>query len=307
MRADNIHDALNLLDDSIVQQVERVRSKKRQRWYYWAAVAACFCIIAVGALRAMSFGAGGSGFDGENVTAGGSDILVDGAGQLKEGVTIPKIEFPENMDGLLGDMAALFIYQGRIYVEYIWIDGTDLVGTHLGQADGSIDCWTPEEGYVESAGTVFGDFYSVKGYDPSFMLCMKRDGETKLFINNNGITMATGAELYEERLHLAGNYNTIEYYTKALWGSGTGLVKELTKEEKLVTDRFIAALNDAEFIYTEQGMMDKMLYLIGFQMDNGVQVRLRLYEGGYVEFIGMRSVCVQVDMDELLDLLGGEK
>ena len=139
------------------------------------------------------------------------------------------------------------------------------------------------------------------------MLCMKRDGETKLFINNNGITMATGAELYEERLHLAGNYNTIEYYTKALWDSGNGLVKELTKEEKLVTDRFIAALNDAEFIYTEQGMMDKMLYLIGFQMDNGVQVRLRLYEGGYVEFIGMRSVCVQVDMDEMLALLGGEK
>ncbi|MBQ7916974.1 MAG: hypothetical protein IJ315_09370 [Firmicutes bacterium] len=307
MKVEQIHDALNLLDDSIVQQVGRVRSKKRQRWYSWAAVAACFCIIVVSALRAVSFGAGGSGFDGaagENVTSGGSDALVDGAGQLKEGVTIPMLDL-STKNGEMSDMMALFIYQGRIYVEYVWIEGTELVGKRLGTANGTIDCWTREEGYVEQAGTVAGDFYQVKGYDPSFMLCMKREGETHLFINNNGIAMVKGMELYEERLHLGGNYSTLEYYTKAQWNNGTGQVKNLTEDDRLVTDRFVAALMDAEFIYTEQGMLDEMLYLVDFQMDNGVQVRLRLYEGGYVEFVGMRSICVQVDMDELLQFLEG--
>ena len=64
-------------------------------------------------------------------------------------------------------MLAFFIYQGRCYVQYEWIDhGDALVGEYLGTATGLIDEWTPQEGYVDLAGSVQGDFYAVNGYDP---------------------------------------------------------------------------------------------------------------------------------------------
>ena len=46
----------------------------------------------------------------------------------------------------------------------------------------------PEDGYVDLAGSIGGDFYAVNGYDPEFMLCMKSDnGNLQLYICNNGL------------------------------------------------------------------------------------------------------------------------
>ena len=60
----------------------------------------------------------------------------------------------------------------------------------MGTATGLIDEWTPKEGYVELAGSVSGDFYTVNGFDPTFLLCMKEDGDAiQLFVCNSGITL----------------------------------------------------------------------------------------------------------------------
>ena len=48
MREDLIHDALNLLDDDLIGEVEYLRSRKKSRtkqWISWAAMAACMCIV----------------------------------------------------------------------------------------------------------------------------------------------------------------------------------------------------------------------------------------------------------------------
>ena len=48
MREDLIHDALNLLDDDLIAEVEYLRSRKKSRtkqWISWAAMAACMCIV----------------------------------------------------------------------------------------------------------------------------------------------------------------------------------------------------------------------------------------------------------------------
>ena len=81
-------------------------------------------------------------------------------------MTIPPLEVSLSSE-LAADMIGFFIYEGRCYVQYNHIDnGTDLIGEYLGTATGLIDEWTPKEGYVDFAGSVRGDFYSVKGYDP---------------------------------------------------------------------------------------------------------------------------------------------
>ena len=58
MREEKIHDALNLLDDDLIGEVEFLRSRKRsnsRKWMSWGAMAACMCIIA-GSLYANLLG-----------------------------------------------------------------------------------------------------------------------------------------------------------------------------------------------------------------------------------------------------------
>ena len=63
-----------------------------------------------------------------------------------------------------------FCWSSLYYENFSEAEG--IVGEHLGTVTGMIDEWTPEEGYVDFAGSICGDFYSVKGYDPEFMLCI---------------------------------------------------------------------------------------------------------------------------------------
>lgn len=64
MNIDNIHDALNLLDDDMVETVDKLRNEKAQIikmhrkniWVRWVSVAACLCIVAVSVYVTDGFG-----------------------------------------------------------------------------------------------------------------------------------------------------------------------------------------------------------------------------------------------------------
>lgn len=54
MTSENISDALNMLDDDIIEETDRLRSgsakvKAKQRYVKWGALAACVCLVAAGA------------------------------------------------------------------------------------------------------------------------------------------------------------------------------------------------------------------------------------------------------------------
>lgn len=81
MREDLIHDALNLLDDDLISEVEDLRSRKKSRakqWVSWAAMAACMCIV-VGSIfsgrLSMGIGQNSESADMENMSnsAGGNE------------------------------------------------------------------------------------------------------------------------------------------------------------------------------------------------------------------------------------------
>lgn len=55
MNIDNIHDALNLLDDDMIEAVDKLRNEKTQiikmhrknTWIRWVSIAACMCLVLV--------------------------------------------------------------------------------------------------------------------------------------------------------------------------------------------------------------------------------------------------------------------
>ena len=73
---------------------------------------------------------------------------------LASGVTIAplRVDLYDHPDAEV-DMEALFIYDGRCYVQYGSLaDASHLAGDYLGTATGLIDEWTEKDGYVDLAG-----------------------------------------------------------------------------------------------------------------------------------------------------------
>ena len=122
----------------------------------WAAVSACLCLCIGAALGVM---------------------LYRTPAPVGEGITIPQspVNLEKPTDGMY-DMQGLFIYNGRVYRHAQNVDNPSLRGRYLATVTGLIDEWTKADGYVELAGTTPGEIYTVKGYDPDFMLCQTYSG-----------------------------------------------------------------------------------------------------------------------------------
>ena len=202
------------------------------------------------------------------------------------------------------DMIPFFIYQGRSYVYYGTLeDASQLIGGYLGTATGLIDEWTKEDGYVELAGSVMGDFYSVNGFDADFVLCMQRsDGAVEIFMNNNDITLYTGADLLQERFKVDGQF-TAKCMSRDRWFNSKGAAYEMDEEGSEQIWALVEAMFDAPFVYTNDitlrgdadSIYDAELYHLYLHLDNGMVVHLRLFDGGYVQLDGLRPVCIQVE------------
>lgn len=304
--AKKLFDSITNISDDLIESAQGIPEKaqrKRGAWIKWSAVAACLCIAVVGTVIWQKTAAP------EKTDRG---IVLS-----ENGVTVPKLEVSLSANSE-AKMIAFFIYHGRCYVQYEWLDDADIIGEYLGTATGLIDEWTPKEGYVELAGSVKGDFFSVKGYDPAFMLCMKdMTGAVSTYLCNNGITLKYGSELYEDRLHLSENYSAVQYETHDSWDYSKNELYQLKGHDEVI-DSLIEQLDKAEFFpwedvparegRTDVSLYDTERYHLYFRMTDGTTVHLRLYENGYVRFQGLMDVCVQVPQDRfsaLIDLLDG--
>lgn len=292
-KREKLYDSLTNVREDFVEEAQAAPSAKRPAWVRWCALAACLCLLVVGTVVWKPWS------PGENKPASPPTS----AAQTAKGITIPKAEVTLSQpEGVEMDMLAFFIYQGRCYLQYDRLDhGSDLVGEKVGTATGLIDEWTPAEGYVELAGSVSGDFYTVRGFDPAFMLCMKEEGNAvQLFVCNNGITLYQGSELFEDRLGLSDGLKAVTYEDEDSWYDGKEDIHTLNDLDAIKT--LIAAMDEAKFqlsdqadLYEEQdGGLSKELYHVYCKLDNGVTVTLRLFQGGYVTFTGLPDACVQV-------------
>ena len=294
MKQEKILDALNMLDDEMVQEVERLRvrsvqSKKRKFPAVWGGlVAAGVLIVAVAGLG--------------DRTGGISDTA------SRESLTVGEAETTQ------ADMLAFFIHQGNMYEQYDFIETEALLGEYVGTASGEIDEWSGEDAYVESAGSVAGNYYEVEGFDPSFILGMEQsDGSISIYMNTT-MDLEQGAELYEEMLRLEDQYVDVQYQTREDWYYSNGEPEELPDEYADTISTFIGGLNDGEFVELtsmlseEEGgdIYEKEIYHLFFQLENGMTVHLRLFEDGYVALRGMYEEGVRMDetiFNEMIQVL----
>lgn len=286
MRGNEFLDKMELIDPVYIEAADANPGKKKIVWVKWGAMAACLCLIIVGTM----------------IWQQSAPTHNEGPGVIvsEDGVTIPRMNVSLSVD-TEADMIGFFIYQGRCYVHYERIyNDVNFIGEYLGTATGLIDEWTPADGYVEFAGSVNGDFYAVKGISPEFMLCMRLDdGSVTTYINDNGITLKTGTDLFEDRLHISETCTGLTYQTHGAWYSGDDgyfILKESYEQELML---FLEALDQAPFLPRQDAPcdFDQVLYHIDLTSESGMNVKLRLFPDGYVYFDGIRSVFLKMETE----------
>ncbi len=288
MNVNRLSDCLGNIDPRFIDEAADYKKKSRGRGpiYLAAALAACILLIFAvyrpyGVSDALPVGsAPGSAAASDPVSAPAS----------ASGVYVPAIELPEADAGFDADMMACVVYNGAVYTQGGWLDAaSNLVGEYLGCATGGIDEWSDEsEYYVEFAGTMSGEIYAVKGYDPDFRICcLNDDGSAMLLERLNGITLDTGADLFETRLHLPERLESLTYLTHEDWNNGVKYYRTPELSEETVSD-FLEELCAGKFVYTWE--TDREIYdrpvqgHLFFTMSDGTTVELRLIEGGYVGY-----------------------
>ena len=210
MKNDRLSRCLGDIDEKFIDEAADYKKKGRKRGVYYLAAALAACILIVVAAQVRPSGVAEPRPATESPGPGSIAASPDA------GVYIPAIELPETQDGLAMDMIACVVYNGAVYTQGAWLeDASALLGEYLGRATGGIDEWSDESEYgVEFAGTVAGELYAVKGYDTGFRICcLNDDGSALLLERLNGITLDTGADLFETRLHLPERLEALSFLT----------------------------------------------------------------------------------------------
>lgn len=304
----------NEMADDVIRRIGEYEVKQKHRRQNIAKIVSA---VSVGCLAVLiGVGIWNAGTDEGDIIKNKNDAIQETSSistNNDNGITIPKREvYLAKNDGVAMDMHALFIYEGRVYIsfgEYGNISD-EIVGEYLGTSTGMIDEWTPKDGYVDFAGSIEGDFYSVNGYDKEFMLCMKdSDGTVSIFYNDNGITLHQSSDLFEERLHLKGNYVQAYYQNDKEWNYGEGY-HNVDSQDMNIIDSFVDALNSGSLISVDGNETNmyslNQIYHLYLEMNNGIVLHFRLYEGGYVSFEGVPGVRVKIDeirFNELINIL----
>lgn len=235
------------------------------------------------------------------------------------GVFLPAMELPKSSEDAMIDMIGLIVYQGRIYTqgpEYFGENAEktrSLIGDHLGTAKGNIDEWSSQEEYAtELASTIGGEVYSVKGYDTGFRICTimevpDENGQSELSIQFyeclNGITLTKGSDLFETRLKISGRIRKIEYQTHEDWDYAKRNYHEVSLEAG-TWDQFMEQVDACDFVntYDPKASAEQSIYRnhqahVTLTLEDGSQVRLRLFEGGYVGYEPLGWYFVKIPED----------
>ena len=284
MKNDRLSRCLGDIDEKFIDEAADYKKKGRKRGVYYLAAALAACILIVVAAQVRPSGVAEPRPATESPGPGSIAASPDA------GVYIPAVELPETQNGFAMDMIACVVYNGAGYTQGAWLeDASALLGEYLGRATGGIDEWSDESEYsVEFAGTVAGELYAVKGYDTGFRICcLNDDGSALLLERLNGITLDTGADLFETRLHLPERLEALSFLTHEDWNKAAKNYRTPELSEETIS-AFLDELCAGQFVYTwesERGIYDSAVQGHLFcSLSDGTTVELRLIEGGYVGY-----------------------
>lgn len=300
---DFIAKALGELEDDYIEEAAGVSSGNgRFVWRRWMTVAAaCVCLLVGAGVVWDMWG---------SLTEGGS-VVSPG-----EGVTLPEVEIEANNrteDGQQSEQPGYVLYKDRVYRMGDGVKYDNLkVNTYLGESAGpEADKTELRKDFIYD-GTFEGKLYAIEGVEDSFAIVLEqKEGEQVLLLQDNGITLRTGSDLYEERFHLADNYEEVECETGSQWYSENGTsdqpVHVVSDRSNAEIQNFITELNKGEVkrckdVFSQEEVLSRFLekntkYTLTFRLKNNLQLELRVVDGGYVVYEGMRDICVKIPME----------
>lgn len=338
MKGHDLLDAVGGINEKYIYNAGNVKTKKSKSYFKWISVAAaCLCLIVIaGIMIPRLFNSiPDSGQDsklGNNVAAADNPDASDA-----EGIYIPAIKLPDSSEVEEADMIGLVVYRGHIYTQAEDYSGEEaqriesLVGEHLATAKGNIDEWSSQDEYAtEFASNISGEVYSVNGYATDFRICIRAEVEDEnhnptiwiqFFDCLNDITLITGQDLFEDRLHISDRTETVQWQSHNDWDYSGGNIQNADIDE-YVWNEFWNQVDNGEFIntwdpdnnrsdptsnYTSIYDTQNQAHLI-LQMNDGTIVRIRLIEGGYVGYdhLGWYFVKIPEDVfNAVYDACGG--
>ena len=297
-------------EENTEEHTEEKNMVRKGKWWKWAAIAAGLLLAAGVTIGFMLRNPGKKGPNDPGAPSGGSNMHGDISDETGETVTIPAVLYDPKEDYGTSDMIALVVYHGGIYTYTYAYEGEEaqkikeLMGECVGVANGGIDEWSDPSAYEEElAGTVNGfKIYTVKGYDPEFRLCYEVEtpeemggGSTIIFLERlNGITLAKGKELFEDRLHISENVEKIRWVSHASWNMG-GKAQEEAAISPELWSKFLSEVDQAGFVDmftpfkedTKNDIYNTEQAHLTLQMKDGTVILLRLFTGGYVGYDGL--------------------
>jgi len=322
MRGNEFLDKMGLVNPEYIEAAETAPIKKKNVWVRWTVLAACLCIIIgiIMFLRSAELDKNTDITDNSTLSDTHTNMPIDEIETeitdytdeeeipTNKGLYIPPVELPEGDDIASMDMLGVVVYKGGIYTQTeLYLDERayemeHLVGEYIGLAKGNLHEWSTQEDYAqEFASSVYGEVYTVNGYDPDFRICVRNEytweGEHYIMIEFldrlNDIYLESGEDLFEDRLHVKERLVNIQWQSHDAWNYG-GDVNDAAFDEPL-WGAFLDEVYKGEFVYTykpEGSFYEDKPYSSIFDnpnqvhlilnMEDGTTIRLRLIEGGYV-------------------------
>lgn len=283
-----------------IEEETEARRKRKQAVTKVLTPVMGLCLVAmlgVGIWQSGMLGRYDAPIPGDTSSQGGSSIA-DTTDNTAYAVYTDSVHLPENNSGIAVDMIGCLVYKGKVYTQsadfyqYDAVTAQQLVGEYVGEAKGTLDCWSSQEDWAtEFASTYSGPVYKVKGYSEEFRLCIYvnqgQEEWLQILDNYDGIGLNSGADLFEERLHITGNVESVTYRTHGDWekqNSGKPLT-DVTEEDmneffrELCSSPFVRIDPESNPGFYECAETQGHLYL---NMKDGTVVELRLLDGGYV-------------------------
>lgn len=292
MNNNEILDSIEYVDSELINKAESYTSKKNP-WLKWAALAACVCLVILGAMAIPKITGKNTEPNSEAATSHSTYAL------YTDRITLPKTEHIDGAEVVI-DMIGCLVYKGHVYTQGPSYFGDippaleQLVGDYIGEAKGTLDEWSTQDDYAkEFASTYSGSVYSVKGYSEDFRLCIFvnfGDERNLVFLDNfDGIGLTTGKDLFDDRFHIRGNVTDVHYLSHYDWNY-VGVTEQAYKKLPVSDEQFnefidvlcsspferIDYSESPDFYDTE---VQGHLYL---DMKDGTRVELTLIDRGYV-------------------------
>ena len=174
-------------------------------------------------------------------------------------------------------MVAFFYYDGHQYEYYDTLPmETNCIETHLGTILPLPEDWTSDTGYVDLTGSSSGEFYSVQGIDPSFLLCQRRSDGTILNLMNEDIPLSIGSDLLTDQFHLPDSLAGVRYQSHSDWDLGSGSFLRLSHEHAPEIFTFLETLYSADFVSVPEDCTLETLGHLYLELENGISVQIRL-------------------------------